>query len=79
MIVMDGYLSVNREWISPAVVNLFDDETIFSEATTIGRRHPRRVLMKEMKSLMMTQGGVKDQIKKREKANKKEREERYRP
>jgi hypothetical protein len=76
---MDGYLSVNREWISPAVVNLFDDETIFSEATTVGRRHPRRVLMKEMKSLMMTQGGVKDQIKKREKANKKEREERYRP
>lgn len=77
---MDGYLSVNREWISPAVVNLFDDETIFSEATTVGRRHPRRVL-KEMKSLMMTQGGVKDQIKtpKKEKANKKEREERYRP
>lgn len=79
---MDGYLSVNREWISPAVVNLFDDETIFSEATTVGRRHPRRVLMKEMKSLMMTQGGVKDQIKtpKKEKANKKEkREKRYRP
>ena len=75
---MDGYLSVNREWISPAVVNLFDDETIFSEATTVGRRHPRRVLMKEMKSLMMTQGGVKDQIKtpKKEKANTRKKEER---